>query len=101
MPPTKWRTTTATTIYDPPIDEFSVLLTELAAEESDNHPAVEGPSVLIITEGGGSLSWEEGGTGHSAALDRPGLVYFIGAGVPVTISADSKGATVYRAFVEV
>lgn len=102
MPPVRFRSTQATTLYDPPIDEFSVLLTDLKAGKKEAHEAIDGPSILIITEGSGRMSWKEkDGKGHEATLEKAGLVFFIGAGVPVDFVADDRGLTFYRAFVEV
>ena len=102
MPPTKWRSTSATTIYDPPIEEFSVLLIDLKANAVEKHEAIDGPSIIIMTNGSGRLSWsEKDGKSEEDALDSEGVVYFAGAGVPLTISAGANGLTMYRAFVEV
>ncbi|KAG9031980.1 Mannose-6-phosphate isomerase [Tulasnella sp. UAMH 9824] len=102
MPPVKYRTTKATTIYDPPIEEFSVLMTCLKAGENEIHEPIDGPSILIITEGTGRLVWtEKDGSQQEGALDKPGLVYFAGAGVGLEFTAGENGMTVYRAITEV
>ncbi|KIO27751.1 hypothetical protein M407DRAFT_23054 [Tulasnella calospora MUT 4182] len=102
MPPVKYRTTKATTIYDPPIEEFSVLMTCLKAGENETHEPIDGPSILIITEGGGRLVWtEKDGSQQEEALDKPGIVYFAGAGVALEFAAGENGITVYRAITEV
>lgn len=101
MPPTEFRATSHTTLYDPPIDEFSVALTDLSAETTEIHEPIDGPSIFIATKGGGTLRWKEGdGNESEARLEKAGAVFFIGAGVQVKFSAGSAGLTVYRAFVE-
>jgi len=101
MPPTKFRATKATTLYDPPIQEFSVLLTKLEVGQDERHDAIDGPSILIVTEGTGRLSWKEkDGEERTISAETQGLVYFVGAGVPVDFVAGDSGLTFYRAFVE-
>lgn len=99
LPPASWRQTSRTKLYDPPIDEFSVLLTDLKNGESERFGAIDGPSVLIFTklEGGDAVLRAEG---KQILVDREGQVFFIGAGVEVEIEAQRGGVTAYRAFVE-
>lgn len=102
MPPVKYRSTKATTVYDPPIEEFSVLMTLLKAGGDELHEPIDGPSILIVTEGGGRLAWtEKDGSKQEAALEKPGIVFFAGAGVPLEFVAGEEGMTVYRAITEV
>ncbi|KAH9457629.1 hypothetical protein Pst134EB_009945 [Puccinia striiformis f. sp. tritici] len=70
-------------LYDPPIEEFSVLLTKLSPGEQDQHPPINGPSILIVTQGSGTISTG----GQEIAPKHEGQVYFIAAGTPVQISA--------------
>ncbi|KAG8906446.1 Mannose-6-phosphate isomerase [Tulasnella sp. 403] len=102
MPPTPWRSTKSTTIYDPPIEEFSVLLTKLGPQSLEEHEAIDGPSILIVAGGDGVLKWKErDGTEGEVAFEKEGAVFFLGAGVPTTFVAGTNGLTFYRAFVEV
>ena len=86
-------------LYDPPIEEFSVLLTNLlnASTAEETLPAVDGPGILIVTElgqGGASLHVN----GAEIRVEREGQVFFVGAGTEVAL----KGKLVaYTAFVEV
>lgn len=96
MPAIPYRGTKHTTLYDPPIDEFSVLLTTLGAEENEVHESVDGPSILIATSGSGSIDYLGGNIGIGE-----GEVYFVGAGTEVELAAGKDGIVVYRAFVEV
>ncbi|KAJ7849963.1 mannose-6-phosphate isomerase [Mycena olivaceomarginata] len=94
--PAPFRTTAASTLYDPPIPEFSVVQVTVGAGAKETHPTVAGPSIAIATEGAGSVSW----TGDSNGLDvSQGDVFFIGADTEISFSSVS-GLTVYRAFVE-
>jgi len=93
--PTPFRSTSKTTLYDPPIPEFSVTRTILANEERESHPAVAGPSIAIFTEGRGSVSWQSG----SLEVGEGGVI-FIGADTPIEISGGKGSTTIFRAFVE-
>ncbi|KAH9037636.1 mannose-6-phosphate isomerase [Lactarius pseudohatsudake] len=85
------------TLYDPPISEFSVVSVTLVPSQTEAHRALDGPSVAIIAGGEGKLRW--GGT--SLDITR-GEVVFIGAGTAINISATGNGEElkIYRAFVE-
>ncbi|KAH8999542.1 mannose-6-phosphate isomerase, partial [Lactarius akahatsu] len=85
------------TLYDPPISEFSVVSVTLAPSQTEAHRALDGPSIAIIAGGEGKLRW--GGT--SLDITR-GEVVFIGAGTAINISATGNGEElkIYRAFVE-
>ncbi|CAE6422396.1 unnamed protein product [Rhizoctonia solani] len=82
-----------TTLYDPPIPEFSVLLTDVPAGKKASHRALDGPSIFIITSGNGSVSGQE--------IKSEGEVWFVGAGQSLEFTAGSEGLLLYRAFVEV
>ncbi|KAH9950708.1 mannos-6-phosphate isomerase [Amylocystis lapponica] len=97
VPPAPFRGAPHTTLYDPPIPEFAVLRTALAAGARETHPPLGGPSIAIVTEGAGALAW---GDGEARVDVAEGDVLFVGAGTEVRISAEA-GLAVYRAFVEV
>jgi len=94
----KGASSSHTTLYNPPIEEFSVLLTNLLEKGDEAKlPAVEGPSIFIVTE------IAEGQTGtltfgkESVNLVREGQTFFVAAGTELVI----KGKLVaYTAFVE-
>lgn len=98
LPPTGFRSTKNTTLYDPPIEEFSVLLTNLKSDEEEKFEAIDGPSIVIFTEleKDANLSSE----GQDLKVDRAGQVFFVGAGVEVSYKATGGKLTAYRAFVE-
>ncbi|CAE6433764.1 unnamed protein product, partial [Rhizoctonia solani] len=61
-----------TTLYDPPIPEFSVLLTDVPAGKKASHRSLDGPSIFIVTSGSGSVLGQE--------IKSEGEVWFVGAG---------------------
>lgn len=99
LPPISYKSTSHTTLYDPPIEEFSVLLTDLAAGEGESFEAIDGPSILIITKLERSASLKFGG--ETVEIGREGQVFFVGAGVEMELLAEEGKVTAYRAFVEV
>ncbi|KAJ7746763.1 mannose-6-phosphate isomerase [Mycena maculata] len=94
--PAPFRASATSTLYDPPIPEFSVVQVVLGAGSTETHPTVAGPSIAIVTDGAGSVKW----TGAPNGLEiGQGEVFFIGADTEISFSSPS-GLTVYRAFVE-
>ncbi|KAK0526646.1 Mannose-6-phosphate isomerase [Tilletia horrida] len=93
-----------TLLYDPPIDEFAVLLTRLRKGQTEQQRPIQGPSILLHAGGQGSLSVSHPQLATADfELGNPGRVYFVAAGAQVTLSsrhADDDLLTV-RAFVEV
>ncbi|KAG8761742.1 Mannose-6-phosphate isomerase [Ceratobasidium sp. 428] len=87
-----------TTLYDPPIPEFSVLLTDVPARKSASHRPLDGPSIFIVTSGNGSFSFNGGD--EKQDIKSEGEVWFVGAGTSVKFTAGSTGLVLYRAFVE-
>ena len=100
--PTPFRSPSKSTLlYDPPVPEFSVLQTKVEPGEIEAYPAVDGPSIAIVTDGVGSIGW--GGDQQSLSVAK-GSVLFISAGIEVKAKAGEHqpGAfTIFRAFVEV
>ncbi|TCD61646.1 Mannose-6-phosphate isomerase [Steccherinum ochraceum] len=96
--PAPFHSTQHTKLYDPPIPEFSVLLVGLKPGEKEVHPAIDGPSILIVTEGSGKLKW-----GAPDAVEiRKGEVVFVGAGTELELYPwEDDELSVYRAFVDV
>ncbi|KAF9936143.1 Mannose-6-phosphate isomerase [Modicella reniformis] len=90
-------------LYDPPIDEFSVILTKLGqAGMKEQFRGVEGPSVLIVTDGAGVIQGEkvQGSDSEEPVVQvSEGNVVFIGANTTYSIEAQSQhGMTIYTAF---
>ncbi|KAG7451635.1 mannose-6-phosphate isomerase [Guyanagaster necrorhizus] len=82
------------TLYDPPIPEFSVVQVKLGTGATESHRAVEGPSLVVVSEGKGVVSWED-----TSLNIGTGDVVFIGAATEVAFAAGS-GIMLYRALVE-
>ncbi len=80
-------------LYDPPIEEFSVVRTDLNAAEEHMDP-VDGPSILIVTSGNGTLRNVD-----KEFEIKMGSVWFIGAGEGITLKSQGEMVT-HRAFVE-
>ncbi|KAJ3161085.1 Mannose-6-phosphate isomerase [Geranomyces michiganensis] len=97
-----YQTTKHTVLYDPPIDEFAILRTILAEGERETVDKIEGPSIMVVTEGNGALGYvnEEGKEVEVRA--HRGYVFFIGAGCRLSLTGaannDQEHFTVYRAF---
>jgi len=95
-PYTQSRPSDHSTLYDPPIPEFSVVRVEVDKDTSVKHAGLKGPSIFIVTSGSGRITWE--GVGGEAGEDlNEGRVFFVGAKTPVTLEGELE---VYRAFVE-
>ena len=84
-----------TKLYNPPIPEFAVLMTHISGGGKETHDSLEGPSILIVTEGKGRVAWPAG----EPLGVMEGSVLFVGANTQVTFDA-SEEMTVFRAFVE-
>lgn len=85
-------------LYDPPIEEFSVVLTDLNSRGSKvTFEAVAGPSIFICTEGEGTIS-----VGPKTEEIREGWVYFVGATAEVVLEGKGQGTfKTFRAFCEI
>ena len=81
-------------LYNPPIEEFSVLTTRVDAGAEVKHPALRGLSIVIVLSGRGTLAAD----GKNLPL-TPGLVYFIGAATEATF-VGTEALELGRAFVE-
>ncbi|KAG2012231.1 mannose-6-phosphate isomerase [Coprinopsis cinerea AmutBmut pab1-1] len=91
----------ASVLYDPPIEEFSVVKVDLKKGDEEKQRAVDGPSIAIVTSGGGKFEWSEDRGGQKSLDVSLGDVVFIGAATPVSFSATGEdGLTLYRALVE-
>lgn len=99
LAPQAFQQTKHTTLYDPPIDEFSVLLTRLSSiGEEEYHDSIAGPSILIVTEGEGFMTSGEEGKEEFGV--KVGSVFFVGANTPLKIKTKSSSLVVFRAYVE-
>ncbi|KII96085.1 hypothetical protein PLICRDRAFT_130294 [Plicaturopsis crispa FD-325 SS-3] len=86
----------ATMLYKPPVPEFSVLRVQVNPGCTEKHAPLDGPSILILTSGHGSIVWN-GGEG-SLSVSK-GYVLFVGAGVDLEVKEeDLENLVFYRAF---
>ncbi|KAI9681373.1 MAG: hypothetical protein M1817_002656 [Caeruleum heppii] len=83
-----------TAVYAPPMSEFNVLRTSLAASQKEVVEQIRGPSVMIVASGSGSMKAD--GKTHEL---RRGFVHFIGCGVELELTA-RDGLETYRAYCE-
>lgn len=84
----------ATVTYAPPVPDFTVLALNLKQGGSEPQSAINGPSIIIVTDGGGVIRWDK----DSKSLTiQPGSVVFVGANVAVSFEALDR-LTVYRAY---
>lgn len=89
-----------TMLYDPPIDEFSVVRTVLkeGGAKATFEP-LDGPSIIICTAGTGRIS-----VGPTVQDIKEGYVFFVGATAEVVLEAADGGAdefVTFKAFCEV
>ena len=88
------------TLYDPPIDEFSVVQTALRGNGAKaTFDPVDGPSIVICTAGKGKIS-----VGPTVQEIKEGYVFFVGATAECVL--ESEGANddefiTFKAFCEV
>ncbi|KAI0717457.1 mannose-6-phosphate isomerase [Cerioporus squamosus] len=94
--PRAFDSATHSTLYDPPIPEFSVVRAVVPAGETEVHPPIDGPSIAIVTSGKGSIAW---GLGDKLELSE-GDVFFVGAGLEVRLAGGEGEFVIHRAFVE-
>ena len=96
-------------LYDPPIEEFSVVRTVFKSKEAsvEHHKPTKGPSILICSSGSVRFATTEAAAkdgGKGSEVCKEGQVFFLGADADLHIRSLSAGdgneTVVYRAFVE-
>lgn len=93
---TAYSSSSSAILYDPPIEEFSVVKTELNDKESKaTFEAIEGPSIIICTAGSGKIS-----VGSKSEQMKAGHVFFVGATAECVLESDSERFTTFKAFCE-
>ncbi|KAH8671624.1 mannose-6-phosphate isomerase [Xylariales sp. PMI_506] len=87
-------------LYDPPIDEFSVIRTKLNGSGSKaTFDPIDGPSILICTSGKGKIS-----VGPTFQEIKEGWVYFVGASAELVLESEGEQGDefiTFKAFCEV
>lgn len=81
-------------LYAPPLSEFSMYATTLADDESDTIGKIGGPSVMVVTEGEGTLKAD----GKEYELSA-GYIFFVGQGTEIEFKA-SKALKAFTAYAE-
>ncbi|KAK4508566.1 hypothetical protein PRZ48_002305 [Zasmidium cellare] len=94
---TAYSSNSAAILYDPPIEEFSVVKTDLnAAGGKATFAPIEGPSIIICTKGEGKIS-----VGPKSEEIKEGYVYFVGATAELVLeSSGSEPLVTFKAFCE-
>jgi len=91
-----YSASSTTILYDPPIEEFSVVKTDLKAQGAKaTFEAIAGPSIFLCTKGNGSIS-----VGPKKEEVKEGYVYFVGATAEVVLESESEEFVTFRAFCE-
>ena len=99
---TAYSSASSCMLYDPPIEEFSVVKTDLNRTGAKvTFDPVDGPSILICTRGKGRIT-----VGNKTEEVREGYVFFVGATAECIIENTGSGEgendvfTTYKAFCE-
>ena len=84
-------------LYDPPIEEFSVVMTTLkAAGGKATFEPIQGPSIIICTGGEGTIA-----VGPKVEEMKYGYIYFVGATAECVLeSKGEEGFVTFKAFCE-
>ena len=83
-------------LYDPPIEEFSVVKTDLKKAGSKiTFEPIQGPSILICTSGQGKIS-----VGPKTEDFKEGYIFFVGATAELVLESTGDECISYKAFCE-
>lgn len=83
-------------LYDPPIEEFSVVKTDLGGTGKATFEAIDGPSIIICTHGKGDII-----VGNKTEQMKAGHVYFVGATAELVLQSHGEEPFVtFKAFCE-
>ena len=84
-------------LYDPPIEEFSVVRTVLKKDGAKaTFEGLAGPSIIICTNGGGTIA-----VGPKKEDFKEGWVYFVGATAELVVESNVEEMVTFRAFCEI
>ncbi|KAJ5793870.1 Mannose-6-phosphate isomerase [Penicillium paradoxum] len=97
---TAYSSASSAMLYDPPIDEFSVVKSDLNRKGAKvTFDGITGPSILICTRGKGKIT-----VGNKTEEVQEGYVFFVGANAECAIENTGSGEgdddvfTTYKAF---
>jgi mannose-6-phosphate isomerase len=83
-----------TKVLAPPMSEFNMLVVKLGKKDMETVKAIDGPSIILVTEGKGTL--EAGGNIRSV---QEGYVFFLGQGTELAVASD-EGVELHIAYCE-
>ncbi|KAF2102674.1 mannose-6-phosphate isomerase [Rhizodiscina lignyota] len=93
---TAYSSNSSSILYDPPIEEFSVVRTELKKSGAKaTFEPIAGPSIIICTGGEGTIS-----VGPKKEEVKSGYVYFVGATAECILESASEDFVTFKAFCE-
>lgn len=93
---TAYSSSSSAILYDPPIEEFSVVKTELKKKGAKaTFEGIEGPSILICTSGEGTIS-----VGPKTEEVKAGFIFFVGATAECSLESQSEDFSTFKAFCE-
>lgn len=93
---TAYSSNSSAILYDPPIEEFSVVRTELNKSGAKaTFEAIQGPSIFICTGGHGKIS-----VGPKTEEVKEGYVFFVGATAEAVLKSAADQFTTFKAFCE-
>lgn len=93
---TAYSSSSTSILYDPPIEEFSVVRTQLNKPGAKaTFEAIQGPSIFICTGGEGTI-----GVGKKVEEIREGYVFFAGATAEVVLEGKGEDFVTFKAFCE-
>lgn len=94
---TAYSSNSSSLLYDPPIEEFSVVRTVLNKTGAKaTFEGLAGPSIVLATSGNGTIS-----VGPKTEELKEGYVYFVGATAELVIESKSDEFVTFRAFCEI
>lgn len=83
-------------LYDPPIEEFSVVMTTLAMTGAKaTFEPIQGPSIILCTGGEGTIA-----VGPKVEEMKYGYIYFVGATAECVLESKGQGFVTFKAFCE-
>ena len=83
-----------TQVLAPPMSEFDMLVTDLKGKETETIKPLQGPAILVVTGGKGTLKADD--KEHEV---KEGYVFFIGYDTQIELAAES-GLETHIAFAE-
>jgi len=94
---TAYSSSSSALLYDPPIEEFSVVKTDIKAQGGKaTFEGIDGPSIVICTAGQGTIS-----VGNKTEELGAGFVYFVGATAECVLeSTTGEPFVTFKAFCE-